>query len=207
MVACASSMCCVARRLTASVGQRTLNHKRRRPDAHHATRCPSPHRVPTDQPRPEEHGPSGHRSCPRTPSGLTAHGRCPGAWSVLKPIASARLIVSAPAHYQCPGAWSVPRPIVGTPAHGRCPGLSSVLTAHCRYSDLLSVLQPIVGTHSPWSVPTQKNRGQAPSITLYSAQQGGAGDALQRPLRSRFRARLTPGVRLKSPFPWYAKIE
>jgi len=132
-------------RLTPGVGQRTLNHKRRRPDAHHATRCPSPHRVPTDQPRPEEHGPSGHRSCPRTPSGLTAHGRCPGAWSVLRRMVGAQAHCQCQAHGRYSSPWSVLRrmvgapayrryaqPMVGTPTYCRCSSLSSVRTAHGR---------------------------------------------------------------------------
>jgi hypothetical protein len=32
----------------------------------------------------------------------------PGAWSVLKPMASAWRMVSTQAHYWYPGAWSVP---------------------------------------------------------------------------------------------------
>jgi hypothetical protein len=43
--------------------------------------------------------------------------------------------------------------------------------------------------------PDRKTHGQAPSTTLSPAEPGGAGDGLQRPLRSRFQPRLTPSVR------------
>ena len=119
-----------------------------------ATPCP-----PTDQPRPEEPGVPGHRSYPRTPSGLTAHGRCSGPWSVL------RLIISAPAPCRCSGPLSVLKPIASASAHCQDPGPLPVPSplpvlrpivrtqAHCRDSSALSVLRPIVGTHSPLSGP------------------------------------------------------
>jgi hypothetical protein len=173
----------------ASIGHHTANHQRRRPDAPHATRCPSPHRVPTDQPRPEEHCAPGHRSCPRTPSvlwrivGAPASRRCSSPSSAFWRMVRVPGIASAPAHGRYPG-------------HCPCPGALSVLTAHRRCSGAWSipgawsVLRLMVGAHT-------ENRGQAPSTTLDSAQQGRAADWEQRPLlrRSRSSQRLTPGVR------------
>jgi hypothetical protein len=156
-------------RLSRSVRHQASNHKRRRQDIHHAARAPQPHRVPTDQPRPEERCAPGHRPCPRAPSvfrpmvsapgycrcsrPIQAHGRCSGPWSVPRPM------VSTQAHGQCP------RPMVSAPgycrcsrpiqAHGQYPGSLPVLTAHCRYSQPVvsaqahcRYSQPIVGAHT-----------------------------------------------------------
>ena len=106
----------------------------------------------------------------------SAHWRYPGPLAVPWPIASALAHCRCPAHCQCSspspvlrpiggtlaycwcsGVLSVPRGIVSTPAHCQCP-------AHRRCSGPLSVLRLIASAHT-------ENRGQAPSTTLYSAQQ------------------------------------
>jgi hypothetical protein len=156
---------------------------------------------------------SGPWSVRRPLVGAPASRRCsslssvPGSWSVLKPIASAGPMVGAPAPRQCSGSWSVLGPLP-VPGHGRCSGPWSV-------PGPWSVFRLIVGAQAPgqcsgaWSVPSAwsvlrlmvgahtENRGQAPSTTLDSAQQGRAADWEQAPLlrRSTCSQRLTPGVR------------
>ena len=72
-----------------------IKHKRRRPDEHHAARCPEPHRVLTDTPRPEEAGAPGHSPCASTVgaysqlSVLTVNGQYSGQLSVLRPMVGA----------------------------------------------------------------------------------------------------------------------
>jgi len=130
------------------VGHQTYNHEKTRQDAHHATHCPQPHRVPTDQPRPEEHGAPGYRPCLRTPLGLTAH-----CWDSQPIVGTHSPLLGLTAHCRCSGPLSVLKLIVGAqaPQSVRRPivGTHSPLlglTAHCWDS------QPIVGTHSPLSV-------------------------------------------------------
>jgi hypothetical protein len=93
--------------------------------------------VPQDTGRAQEH----HRDS-QPMVGAPAHGRCSGAWSVLKPIASAKPMVGTQAHGQCSGAWSVPRPIVGT--HSPWSVLRPIVGAQAygRYA------QPMVGAHT-----------------------------------------------------------
>jgi len=133
--------------------------------------------VPQDTGRIQaQHGYSRPSSVPRPIVSALAHCQCPahcqcsGPWSVRRSIVSARPMVGAQAHCQCQ-------------AHGQCSGPWSV-------PSLLSVLRPMVGAHT-------ENRGQAPSTTLYSAQQGHAGDGKHAPLvpRSACLPRLMPGVR------------
>ncbi len=172
---------------TLFVGQHTCNHTRRRQDGHHVG-TPAHRWIPGHG---RYAGPpldaalwsvlrsSGSTHSPalacRPLSGalpqrwILGHGRCSGPLSVLRPL------VDAPAH----GRYSRPslgcRDGVGAPAPCPCP-------AYGRYANPLpvsgpeSVLTRMGGTHSPWSGPRQHNRGQAPSTTLDSAQQGTGAD-------------------------------
>jgi hypothetical protein len=134
-------------------------------------------------------GASAHRPCSSLSLDLQHFVGAPVQCRCSSPASGFRHVVGAPAHGRDSSSWPVlrrmggARRVVRIPVHGRCSGLLSVLTAHGRYSGALSV-------------PRQKNRRQAPSTTLYSAQHGGAADCLQPPLRSGFRQQLTPSVRL-----------
>jgi hypothetical protein len=114
--------------------------------------------------------------CVGAPPLVGADGRCCGSWLVLRPSGG------APASRRC--RWSVPWLLVGASASRRCrwsvlqPMGSARASCRCRWSVLrLLVGPPAQRRYSGLaSVPTQKNRRQAPSTTLYSAQQGSGAD-------------------------------
>jgi hypothetical protein len=110
---------------------------------------------------------------------VSNHGRYSGPQSVPRHTVSAQPIVSARAYCRCSSPWSVLRPMVSTQGPWsvlkRIIGTQALsVLRHRRYSGPLLV--PKVHCRCPRasSVPREKNRGQAPSTTLDSAQQARA---------------------------------
>ena len=165
-------------RVTLAVSGRTLNHKRRRQDGHRVgtpshRRCSGssldsgPSSVPiqknwradaetTSYPAEQSSGADGEQAGACSPPLTASVGHKTSNHKRFRQV-----VRTVPCRCSSPSAGF--RHFVGAPAHGQC-------------SSPWPVLKPIVGTHSPLSVPRQQNQAQASSTTLDSAQQWDAAD-------------------------------